>query len=57
MGRTVCCLLRLLGCLVERSGTDISHTLSFYFPNIVGLVQQIVRFVMRTEPKTSYRTI
>ncbi len=29
----------------------------FYFPNIIGLVQRIVRFVMRTEPKASYRTV
>ncbi len=27
----------------------ISHTLSFYFSNVIGLVQQIFRFVMRTE--------
>ncbi len=40
------------GCVVERSGTDISHT--FIFFNIIGLVQRIVRFVMRTEPKASY---
>ncbi len=39
------------------SDTDISHTLSFYFPNIIGLVQRIVRFVMRTELKASYRTV
>ncbi len=39
------------GCIVERSGTDISHTLSSYFPNIIGLVQRTVRFVMRTKPK------
>ncbi len=35
----------------------ISHTLSFYFPNVIGLVQQIVLFVMCTEPKASYRTV
>ncbi len=55
-GQTARCRLRRLGC-VERSGTDISHTLSFYFPNIIGLVQRIVRFVMCTEPKASYRTV
>ncbi len=36
-GQTARCLLRRLGCVVERSGTDISHTLSFYFPNVIGL--------------------
>ncbi len=56
-GQTAHCLLRRLGCVVERSGTDISHTLSFYFPNVIGLVQRIFRFVMRTEPKASYRTV
>ncbi len=56
-GQTARCLLRCLGCVVERSGTDISHTLSFYFPNVIGLVQRIIRFVMRTEPKASYRTV
>ncbi len=40
---------------VELSGSDISHTLSFCFPNVIELVQRIVRFVMRTEPKASYR--
>ncbi len=45
------------GCIVECSGTDISHTLSSYFPNIIGLVQRTVRFVMRTVPKASYRTV
>ncbi len=34
-----------------------THFKLFYFPNIIGLVQRIVRFVMRTEPKTSYRTV
>ncbi len=29
----------------------------FYFPNIIGLVQQSVQFVMHTEPKASYRTV
>ncbi len=56
-GQTARCLLRRLGCVVERSGTDNSHTLSFYFSNVIGLVQRIVRFVMRTEPKASYRTV
>ncbi len=56
-GQTARCLLRRLGCVVERSGTDISHTLSFYFPKVMGLVQRIVRFVMRTEPKALYRTV
>ncbi len=56
-GQTARCLLRRLGCVVERSGTDISHTLSFYFPNVIELVQRIVRFVMRTEPKASSRTV
>ncbi len=28
-----------------------------YFPNVIGLVQQIVRFVTRTEPKASYWTV
>ncbi len=45
------------GRVVERSGTDISHTLSSYFQNIIGLVQRIVRFVTRTEPKASYQTV
>ncbi len=48
-GQTARCLLCHLGCVIECSGTDISHTLSFYFPNVIGLVQRIVRFVMRTE--------
>ncbi len=56
-GQTARCLLRRLGCVVEHSGTDISHTLSFYFSNVIGLVQRIVRFVMRTELKPSYRTV
>ncbi len=56
-GQTALCLLCRLGCVVEHSGTDISHTLSFYFPDVIGLVQRIVRFVMRTEPKASYRTV
>ncbi len=34
-----------------------THFKLFYFPNIIGLVQRIVRFVMRTEPKASYRTV
>ncbi len=34
-----------------------SHFNLLYFPNIVGLIQRIVRFVMRTEPKASYRTV
>ncbi len=46
-GQTARCLLCCLGCDVERSGTDISHTLIFYFPN----VQWIVQFVMCTEWK------
>ncbi len=37
----------LFGLRFERSGTDISHTLSCYFPNVIGLGQWIVRFVMR----------
>ncbi len=28
------------GCVVECSGTDISHFKLFYFPNIIGLVQR-----------------
>ncbi len=44
-GQTARYLVRRLGCVVERSGTDISHTLSFYFPNVIGLVQRIVRFI------------
>ncbi len=57
MGQTRC-PLRRLGCIVERSAL-ISHTRfkRFYFPNVIGLVQRIVRFVMRTEPKASYRTV
>ncbi len=54
------CLLCRLGCLVERSGTEniIFHTLSrFILANVIGLIQRIVRFVMRTEPKASYRTV
>ncbi len=39
------------------NGTDISHTLSSYFQNIIGLVQQVVRFVTRTEPKASYQMV
>ncbi len=42
-------VLRLCNGIVEHSGTDISHTKLFYFPNIIGLVQRIVRFVMRTK--------
>ncbi len=34
-----------------------THFKLFYFPNVIGLVQRIVRFVMRTEPKASYRTV
>ncbi len=34
-----------------------THFMLFYFPNIIGLVQRIVRFVMCTEPKASYRTV
>ncbi len=34
-----------------------THFNLFYFPNVIGLVQQIVRFVMCTEPKASYRTV
>ncbi len=34
-----------------------THFKLFYFPNVIGLVQWIVRFVMRTEPKASYRTV
>ncbi len=56
-GQTARCLLRRLGCVVERSGTDISHTLSFYFPNVIVLVQRFVQFVMRNEPKASYRKV
>ncbi len=56
-GQTARRPLRPLGYIVERSGTDISHTLSFYFPNVIGLVQRIVRFVMRTEPNASYRMV
>ncbi len=44
------------GLHVERRCTDISHT-KLYFPNVTGLVQRIVRFVMRTEPKASYRMV
>ncbi len=55
-GQTARCLFRRLDC-VERSGSDISRTLSFCFPNVIELVQRIVRFVMRTEPKASYRTV
>ncbi len=53
-GQTAHCLLRRLGCVVERSGTDISHTLSFYFPNVIGLVQRIVLFicVLNRKPRT-----
>ncbi len=29
----------------------------FYFPNIIELVQRIIRFVMHTGPKASYRTV
>ncbi len=32
-----------------------SHFKLFCFPNVIGLVQWIVRFVMRTEPKASYK--
>ncbi len=32
-----------------------THFKLFYFPNIIGLVQRIVRFVMRTEPKALYQ--
>ncbi len=55
LSQTARCPVRCLGCVVECS--DISHTLSFYFPNVIELVQRIVRFVMRTEPKASYRTV
>ncbi len=34
-----------------------THFKLFYFPNVIGLVQWIIRFVMRTEPKASYRTV
>ncbi len=34
-----------------------THFKLFYFPNVIGLVQQIDWFVMRTEPKASYRTV
>ncbi len=34
-----------------------THLKLFYFPNVIGLVQRIVRFVMHTEPKASYRTV
>ncbi len=34
-----------------------THFKLFYFPNVIGLVQRIVRFVMRTELKASYRTV
>ncbi len=34
-----------------------THFKLFYFPNVIGLVQRIVRFVMRTEPKALYRTV
>ncbi len=57
LSQTALCLVRRLGCVIEHSGTDISHTLSFYFPNVIGLVQRIVRFVMHTEPKASSRTV
>ncbi len=33
------------------------HFKLFYFPNIIGFVQRIIRFVMRTKPKASYRTV
>ncbi len=39
------------------ASTDISHTLIFYFPNVTGVVQRLVWFVMRPEPKASYRTV
>ncbi len=48
-------LLCHLSCLVEHRGTE--NFKLFYFPNVMGLVQRIVRFVMRTEPKASYRTV
>ncbi len=35
----------------------ITHFKLFYFPNVIGLVQRIIQFVMRTEPKASYRTV
>ncbi len=34
-----------------------THFKLFYFPNIIGLVRRIIRFVMRTKPKTSYRMV
>ncbi len=34
-----------------------THFKLFYFPNVLGLVQRIVRFIMRTELKASYRTV
>ncbi len=34
-----------------------THFKIFHFPNIIGLVQRTVRFVMRTEPRSSYRTV
>ncbi len=56
---TMCCSSATLyePAALWSSGTDISHTLSSFIFNIIGLVQRIIRFVMRTEPKASYRTV
>ncbi len=55
-GQTACCCYVVWAALLSVAALNIIfHTL--YFPNVIGLVQRIVRFVMRTEPKASHRTV
>ncbi len=35
----------------------ITHFKLFYVPDVIGLVQQLVWFVMHTEPKAPYWTV
>ncbi len=57
-GQTAHCLLRRLGRLVEHSDTEnIIYIYLFIFSNVIDLVQQIIQFVMRTEPKALYRMV
>ncbi len=52
----VACYARL-GCIVERSGTDISHTLSSFLFQTNRISPTNRSVVMHTEPKASYRTV
>ncbi len=61
-GQTACCLLHHLDCLVERSDSEniIFHTLeALLFSKFNGTspTNRIVRFVMRTKLKASYRMV